>query len=156
MKRLSVLALLLAAAPAAMAATYGDLSAQPDTPPPAYAAGPYAEPPMPGACPQCGHPSFSGGPQGVMPAPLDAPGAAQLSYTPPERYLPFSRQAGLPHGRLQVWSFGQINSTTDPFNQIGLSTPFMFVPWSTPLSGWTNAQTWNWWRERSGVQPPYW
>ena len=70
--------------------------------------------------------------------------------------LPFGREANLPHGRLQVWSFGQVNSTTDPFNSAGLSTPFMFVPWSTPLSGWTNAQTWNWWRERAGVQPPYW
>jgi hypothetical protein len=53
-------------------------------------------------------------------------------------------------------TFGQVTSTTDPFNPWGLSTPFMFAPWSTPFSGWTNAQTWNWWRERSGALPPNW
>ncbi len=146
------------------AATYSELSAMQGAPPPGYyppnpyAAGPYATPPGVGACPQCGPPPFSGGPQGVAPAALDAPGAASLpsTWNSTKPYLPFGPEADLPHGRLQVWSFGQVNSTTDPFNSSGLSTPFMFVPWSTPLSGWTNAQTWNWWRERAGVQPPYW
>jgi hypothetical protein len=161
----AVLATVLATAPveSAAAATYSELSAmqggpQPYYPPNPYAAGPYAAPPGVGACPQCGPQPFSGGPQGVPPAALDAPGAASLPSprisTKP--YLPLGPEADLPHGRLQVWSFGQVNSTTDPFNSTGLSTPFMFVPWSTPLSGWTNAQTWNWWRERAGVQPPYW
>ena len=144
----------------AAAATYSELSAmqgaRPAYPQGPYPAGPYAQPPGPGACPQCGAPQFSGGPQGAPPAALDAPGAASLPWTSPTQSLPFGREANLPHGRLQVWSFGQVNSTTDPFNSNGLSTPFMFVPWSTPLSGWTNAQTWNWWRERAGVQPPYW
>jgi len=144
------------------AATYSELSAmqgaQPPYPPGPYPAGPYSQPPVAGGCPQCGAPAFSGGPQGAPPAALDAPGAASLpsTWTSPAPNLPFGREANLPHGRLQVWSFGQVNSTTDPFNSAGLSTPFMFVPWSTPLSGWTNAQTWNWWRERAGVQPPYW
>jgi hypothetical protein len=74
----------------------------------------------------------------------------------PTPYLPFGPNASLPHGQLQLSTFGQVNSETDPFNPWGLSTPFMFVPWSTPLSGWTNAQTWNWWRERSGALSRNW
>jgi len=148
----------------AVAATYSELSAMQGAPPPGfyppnpYAAGPYASPPGVGACPQCPPQPYYGGPQGVAPAALDAPGAASLpsARTSPRPYLPLGPEGDLPNGRLQVWSFGQANSTTDPFNSSGLSTPFMFVPWSTPLSGWTNAQTWNWWRERAGVQPPYW
>ncbi len=148
----------------AAAATYSELSEMRGAPPPGYyapnpyAAGPYAAPPGVGACPQCAPRPYSGGPQGIAPAALDAPGSASLPsvWTSPKPYLPVGPQADLPHGRLQVWTFGQVNSTTDPFNSAGLSTPFMFVPWSTPLSGWTNAQTWNWWRERAGVQPPYW
>ena len=143
---------------AALAATYGDLSGAARS----CAACPIRPAPMPPppawrpVRPRCRR--FSGGPEGVLPAPLDAPGAASLPspWTSPTPNLPLGRDAALPHGRLQVWSFGQVNSTTDPFNAAGLSTPFMFVPWSTPLSGWTNAQTWNWWRERAGVQPPYW
>lgn len=150
-------------APAA-AATYSELAEMRGAPPPGYyppnpyAASPYAPPPGVGACPQCASQPFSGGAQGVPPAALDAPGAASLPsvWTSPKPYLPLGPHADLPNGRLQVWTFGQVNSTTDPFNSSGLSTPFMFVPWSTPLSGWTNAQTWNWWRERAGVQPPYW
>ena len=95
----------------------------------------------------------------MPPAALDAPGTASLPPSwsiPPEAMLPFGRDAHLPGGPTQLWTFGQINQTTDPFNQAGLSTPFMFVPWSTPLSGWTNAQTWSWWRERSGARSPNW
>ncbi len=108
--------------------------------------------------PCCGASPITSGAEGVPPAALDAPGSLtpSVAWTPPEAYLPFGPNGQLPHGRLQVWTFGQLNSTTDPFNTSGLSTPFMYVPWSTPLSGWTNAQTWNWWRERAGVQPPYW
>lgn len=124
-----------------------------------YPAGPYAATPRLGTCWGCVPAPTSGGPQGVPPAALDAPGVAQLppgALMPAEAFLPFGREAGLPAGQTQIWTFGQVNQTTDPFNQSGLSTPFMFVPWSTPLSGWTNAQTWNWWRERSGVRPPIW
>ncbi|HUO53099.1 MAG TPA: hypothetical protein VMU18_00040 [Rhodoblastus sp.] len=170
-------ALALAAPSGARAATFGDLAAgrdggpdyaQPSYAPNAYAPnyapnsyppGPYAPAPYSGACPNCPSAALAGGPQGAYPAPLNPPASAQIppgGWTPPEAYLPFGPQANLPNGRLQTWSFGQNNSTTDPFNLTGLSTPFMFVPWSTPLSAWTNAQTWNWWRERAGVQPPYW
>jgi hypothetical protein len=149
------------AATAAPAATFGELAAGRGASP-AYAPevyGPRSYPQPESSCPTCppGFPSAT--PEGAPPARLDAPGAAQAprgGYAPPEAFLPFGHEAGLPQGRLQVWSFGQENSTTDPFNTAGLSTPFMFVPWSTPLSAWTNAQTWNWWRERAGVQPPYW
>lgn len=138
------------------AATFGDLSAGQAPPANPYPAAPYASPPNGGVGPTHGAPIYSG-PQGAPPAPLDAAGAALMPpSTPPEAYLPFGQTGELPHGRLQVWSFGQVNSGTDPFDTKGLSTPFMFVPWSTPLSAWTNAQTWNWWRERAGVQPPYW
>lgn len=158
----AILATMLAslAAPAG-AATWGELtSGSNGAPPSPYPAGPYAVTPQQGACWNC-QPQLptGGGPQGVPPSALDAPGVAQLppsAFAPPDAYLPFGRDARLPGGATQIWSFGQINQTTDPFNQTGLSTPFMFVPWSTPLSGWTNAQTWNWWRERSGVRPPIW
>lgn len=159
------------AAGGADAATFGELAAgrgggaaYPASPygpgpygPNAYGQGSYG--PADRDCPPCGPTAPPATPQGAMPAPLDMPAAAQVppgGWTPPQAYLPFNHQNNLPAGRLQVWSFGQVNSTTDPFNSAGLSTPFMFVPWSTPLSAWTNAQAWNWWRERAGVQPPYW
>ena len=122
-------------------------------------AGPYASPPAYGACPQCGEAAAGArGAEGAPPLGLDAPGAATMAPMPasPTPFLPFGPNGGLPHGQLQLSTFGQVNSTTDPFNPWGLSTPFMFVPWSTPLSGWTNAQTWNWWRERSGALPRNW
>lgn len=154
---------LLGAASAATAATFGDLSNGGPTPPGqyAYSAGPYAVAPGMGSCPpQCYQPApaLSGGPEGTPPGGMDLPGAATMPpmVTSPRPYLPVGPTADLPHGRLQLWTFGQVNSTTDPFNPVGLSTPFMFVPWSTPLSGWTNAQTWNWWRERSGALPRNW
>jgi len=129
-----------------------------------YAAGPYGAPPAYGPGPYAPTPAFggasspSGGPEGIPPPDLDAPGAATMAPMPasPTPYLPFGPNASLPHGQLQLSTFGQVNSETDPFNPWGLSTPFMFVPWSTPLSGWTNAQTWNWWRERSGALPRNW
>lgn len=167
------------AATAATAATFGDLAGGRGAAP-AYAPSGYGPVPYPSggrgaggyggyrpaayarpdaSCPQCPGAFPPATPQGAPPPPLDAPAAAQTppgGWTPPDAYLPFGRETGLPNQRLQVWTFGQANSTTDPFNTAGLSTPFMFVPWSTPLSAWTNAQTWNWWRERAGVQPPYW
>lgn len=74
----------------------------------------------------------------------------------PRAHLPIGSHGDQPAAQVQLWTYGQVNSTTDPFNPWGLSTPYMFVPWSTPLSGWTNAQTWNWWRERSGALPRNW
>ena len=142
------------------AATWGELTSGTNgAPQGAYPVGPYAVAPQPGSCWQCQQPSVSGGPQGIPPAQLDAPALSQLppqALMPPDAFLPFGREGRLPSPQTQIWSFGQVNNTTDPFNQAGLSTPFMFVPWSTPLSGWTNAQTWNWWRERSGTRSPLW
>ena len=157
----------------AESATFGDLSgsAKPPQPPDAglysatphaagpYAASPYAPPaygygagygysPTP---PFAGAPSPSGGPEGAPPS--DAPQGAP---PPPNAYPPFGPYADAPRGAVRSETFSQFNSSTDPFNPWGLSTPFMFVPWTTPLSGWTNAQTWNWWRERSGAPPANW
>jgi hypothetical protein len=97
---------------------------------------------------------FSGGPEGVPPLALDGPGMPPPAL--PTGFPPYGPGAGLPNGQQQLSTFQQVNSTTDPYNAWGLSTPYMFVPWSTPLSGWTNAQTWRWWRERSGASPYGW
>jgi hypothetical protein len=140
---LAAVAALTALAATAEAATFGDLAGPREAPP--------SEPII--------TPGMFGGPQGAIPRPLDAPASAQVppgGWTPPQAYLPYGPAGDLPNARLQTWTFGQVNSTTDPFNSAGLSTPYMFVPWSTPLSAWSNAQTWNWWRQRTGVQPPYW
>lgn len=162
--RLSTFAPLLVAAlgvaSPAVAATYGELSSgMGGVPQVNWSAGPYAATPVPGSCPQCMPMQSPSGAQG-MPAPMyDAPGTASLPpswYVPPEAGMPFAREGRLPGGPVQMWTFGQVNNSTDPYNSWGLSTPFMFVPWSTPLSGWTNAQTWNWWRERSGTRSPAW
>lgn len=67
--------------------------------------------------------------------------------------LPIGVQ-GLPANRQLRWTFGQVNAASDPFNVWGLSTPYMFVPWSTPMSGWANAQIWDWWRTRAGDAGP--
>ncbi len=72
--------------------------------------------------------------------------------------LPMSGD-GFPDGRMTRWSYGQVNAASDPFYIWGLRTRGMYVPWSTPLSGWTNAQSWNWWRARAGdggPAPPLW
>jgi len=66
---------------------------------------------------------------------------------------------GLPDARQVRWSFGQVNAASDPFFVWGLRTQGMYVPWSTPMSSWTNAQSWDWWRRRagdSGPPPPLW
>ncbi len=167
----------------AQSATFGDLSGRVQAPqspqagsnPAApYAAGPYA--PSPYGAPAYGYGSGygaeygagpysptlpfggaqppSGGPEGAPPADFAAPAARAVP--PPTVYPPFGPYADEPRGAVRRQTFSQFNSTTDPFNPWGLSTPFMFVPWTTPLSGWTNSQTWNWWRERSGAPPPNW
>lgn len=66
---------------------------------------------------------------------------------------------GMPSPRQVRWAYGQVNSASDPFNAWGLSAPGMYVPWSTPTSSWTNAQGWDWWRNRAGDDgpaPPLW
>ncbi len=66
---------------------------------------------------------------------------------------------GIPDARQVRWSYGQINAASDPFYVWGLRTRGMYVPWSTPMSSWTNAQSWDWWRRRagdSGPPPPLW
>jgi hypothetical protein len=149
------------------AATFAELSGSPagassmaGAPSPYGVPGPYAPAPYASsACPpNClpGQPPQNAGAEGVYPGSFDA-----LPYIPPYQlnpraFLPLGPTGDLPANPMQLWSFSQINSTTDPFNTWGLSTPYMFVPWSTPLSGWTNAQTWNWWRERSGALPRNW
>lgn len=165
---LAVAALALQGA-CAQAATFGELSGQADgeavAPYSPYSAGPYAAAPFAGSPysagafapppPGFGPPPAAGGAEGQIPPALNAPGAATLPpAVGPE--MPLGPVADLPMGTQQLWTFGQINSTTDPFNPWGLSTPHMFVPWSTPLSGWANTQTWNWWRKRSGAVPRNW
>ena len=156
----------LSAVRQAKAATFAELSAGPAPPsysegaPSAYPQGilpsPYAAEP---SCSNCAPatPSYGGSAQGAIPEPLDQGGPAMMAPPmPQQRTYAGQPGAGLPNQTLRLWTFGQTNSTTDPFNPWGLSTPYMFVPWSTPLSGWTNAQTWNWWRERSGALPRNW
>jgi hypothetical protein len=73
--------------------------------------------------------------------------------------LPKGAANGLPDARQVRWSFGQVNAASDPFFVWGLRTQGMYVPWSTPMSSWTNAQSWDWWRRRagdSGPPPPLW
>lgn len=66
---------------------------------------------------------------------------------------------GFPNAQQMRWSYGQVNAASDAFNAFGLSTQGMFVPWSTPMSAWSNAQQWDWWRNRAGdagPPPPLW
>ncbi len=66
---------------------------------------------------------------------------------------------GFPNAQQIRWSYGQVNAASDAFNAFGLSTQGMFVPWSTPMSAWSNAQQWDWWRNRAGdagPPPPMW
>lgn len=166
MRQRFILILVLAAglAPSAgTAATFGEMS---NGGPangqgammPGYSAGPYATAPGMACPPWCAAPQGPtfGGPEGVLPGDPQAQPFIPALNADPRLGLPLGAYGDLPHTQLQLSTFGQVNSTTDPYNQWGLSTPFMFVPWSTPLTGWTNSQTWNWWRERSGALPRNW
>lgn len=155
----AVLAAVGAAATATQAATFGELAGGGGQGGPVYAAGPYVAAPGASCPPDCYHPQspIYGGPEGALP---DAAGSA-MPYMPPaaanpRAFLPLDGNGDTPNDQLRLWSFGQVNATTDPFDPAGLSTPYMYVPWSTPLSGWSNAATWNWWRERSGALPRNW
>ncbi|EEW25318.1 hypothetical protein [Rhodobacter ferrooxidans] len=156
-----VFLVLTGAALPAWADTFGELSASRAPNGAAqyggYNAGPYASAPGGDCQPLCQGNGFSGGAEGTLPTD---PGYGQPYISPlaanPRAYLPYGQRGDQPNDQMMLGSFGQINATTDPFNPWGLSTPYMFVPWSTPMSGWTNAQTWNWWRERSGALPRNW
>jgi len=176
--RLAFAAVLLTAT-TGNAATFGELNgngpANMAGAAPAYPAGPYAGAPVycPPNCipasPQFAAPGYPAppvaamqmrrGPEGVPPmdpgASPDGPFIPSMAANP-RAYLPFRQYADGPNAPLMLWSFGQINATTDPFDRYGFSTPHMRVPWSTPMAGWTNAATWNWWRERSGALPRNW
>lgn len=74
-------------------------------------------------------------------------------------YMLPSGTGGIPDSRQVRWSYGQVNAASDPFFVWGLRTQGMYVPWSTPMSSWTNAQGWDWWRNRAGdagPAPPLW
>lgn len=168
----------------AAAATFGELNgngpAGMQGMAPSYPAGPYAGAPV-YCAPNCIVPGMTpggtasgmpyggmvpmanvplrSGPEGVPPgdpgASPEGPFVPSLAANP-RGYLPFRSYADGPNAPMMLWSFGQYNAGTDPYNAFGLSTPYMRVPWSTPMAGWTNSQTWNWWRERSGALPRNW
>lgn len=154
-------ALLLTSLPSA-AATFAELSGGPEVNSVSTSSygvpGPYAPTPFTACPPNCspGMPARPSGAEGVYPGSFDAQFYVPAYQVQPRAYLPIGPYGDVPANPLQLWTFGQINSTTDPYNVWGLSTPYMFVPWSTPLSAWTNSQTWNWWRERSGALPRNW
>ncbi len=90
--------------------------------------------------------------------------APQMAYRSPGSaggalYMLQSGPNGLPDARQIRWTYGQVNASSDPFNTWGLSGQGLYVPWSTPMSGWTNSESWNWWRNRAGdagPPPPLW
>jgi hypothetical protein len=74
-------------------------------------------------------------------------------------YMLPSGTNGMPDARQVRWTYGQVNAASDPYYVWGLRSQRMYVPWSTPMSGWTNAQSWDWWRHRAGDNgpaPPLW
>jgi hypothetical protein len=101
-------------------------------------------------------------------APNYAPTPPQGYYGMENRYPPSPSNAmsmlptgnnGAPNQQQLRWSYGQVNAASDAFNAWGLSTQGMYVPWSTPMSAWSNAQQWDWWRNRAGdagPPPPLW
>lgn len=114
----------------------------------------------------------------AVPYPANGGGYATVNYASPPAYsyggasgdyysrlgssalpmLPVGSN-GYPSQRQVRWSYGQVNASSDPFNTWGLSTQGMYVPWSTPMSAWSNAQVWDWWRNRAGdagPPPPLW
>jgi hypothetical protein len=118
----------------------------------------------PGAGAQVPYPAYGGG-AAYQPYPArQTYSAPRLAYGTPApsgstlSMLP-SGATGLPDARQIRWSYGQVNASSDPFNAWGLSNQGMYVPWSTPMSGWANSESWNWWRNRagdSGPPPPMW
>jgi hypothetical protein len=79
----------------------------------------------------------------------------------PNRYPPYPGMGmqqtganGQPNAQQIRWSYGQVNAASDAFNAWGLRTQGMYIPWSTPMSAWSNAQQWDWWRNRAGDTAP--
>ena len=141
-----VFALLLAST-AALAATYPELSERNGRRGPAIG---YTN----------GHGGAMSRPGYAMP-PSAYGGAATAypAYGNSAMYMLPAGNNGLPDARQVRWTFGQVNAASDPFYVWGLRTQGMYVPWSTPMSSWTNAQNWDWWRRRagdSGPPPPLW
>lgn len=156
-----LLALTFLTATTTHAATYAELAQRNAQPAPA-GYGSYGNTAMPAA-------------NGYAPGNYAAGNYAQANYAPggyapapaPAAYfngnsalpmLPVGNN-GMPSARQMRWSYGQVNAASDPFNTWGLSTQGLFVPWSTPMSAWTNAQSWDWWRNRAGdagPPPPLW
>jgi hypothetical protein len=148
----AIAAALLCLSTASVAGTFGELSAAralqdhgPAVQPPACP--PYCPLPMRPPAVEDGRPAQAAAAAPYLVVPVPAPTG----------YPPFGAgPAGAPGGPIPIWSFGQITSMSNPYDPWGLNTPFMRVPWSTPMSGWTNAAAWNWWRERSGAPPSNW
>lgn len=128
---IGILSASLLASSAVLAATYPELAER------------SVRRPMPGG--------YESGKNGVA--------TAYPAYGNSAMYMLPAGSSGLPDARQVRWSYGQVNAASDPFYVWGLRTQGMYVPWSTPMSGWTNAQSWNWWRTRagdSGPPPPLW
>lgn len=155
-RHFAALLILSAVAGSGMAASYGDLSQMKTQQPVSRPIASGALGANSASPPAQLYPGYTGGPQ-------IAPGygltGGYAAGQPAPRYpsaLPLLPNGayGLPATRQLRWTYGQVNASSDPFNVWGLSTPHMFVPWSTPMSGWTNAQTWDWWRTRAGDPGP--
>ncbi|MGV6820500.1 MAG: hypothetical protein ACWA5T_08385 [Parvularcula sp.] len=100
----------------------------------------------------------SGNPMGSGPAGRS--GFADGFYPPPSfgypfatypmpEYTPYAQAQRLPPPQLQTWSYSQLRTTTNPYFGWGLYTPYLWMPWSTPLTSWSNAVTSEWWRTRA-------
>jgi hypothetical protein len=140
---IGLLSALLLVSSAALAATYPELAER------AYRGpgGPYYGNGYPGG----GNPYGPPGSGGVA--------TAYPAYGNTAMYMLPQGSNGLPDDRHIRWTYGQVNASSDPFYIWGLRNQHMYVPWSTPMSGWTNAQSWDWWRNRAGDNgppPPMW
>lgn len=133
----------------ASAGTYGDLAGRAVSPrgAPVYIPAAMGTPTNLGGQPMSFGPAVGGYYEtGVYPPPSF--GYPFATYPMPE-YTPYARSQHLPPPQLQAWSFSQLRTTTNPYFGWGLYTPYMWVPWSTPLSSWSNAVTSEWWRTRA-------
>jgi hypothetical protein len=104
-------------------------------------------------------PAIYGNGNGMQAPAYGRTATAYPAYGNTAMYLLPSNPNGVPNPSQVRWSYGQVNAASDPFFMWGLRTQGMYVPWSTPMSSWTNAQHWDWWRRRagdSGPQPPMW
>lgn len=155
-RHLTAMIFLPLAAASAIAASYGELAQMRGQQPTARPFSPGVLGGSNGQAASSLYPGYAGGPQ-IAPGYGLTGGYASGAPAPrTQTALPLlpTGNYGLPAGRQLRWTYGQVNASSDPFNVWGLSTPHMFVPWSTPMSGWSNAQTWDWWRTRAGDPGP--